>query len=382
MAKTIVFCADGTWNSPNQDDDRDGEREYTNVYKVYSALMGMPTDGVGGKKPEGEKLLRDADGRVTQIAKYIKGVGTTGSKFIDYLCGATGLGVVSRIIRGYTFISRNYEPGDDIVILGFSRGAYTARALAGMISSEGLLLGQQRSAHLSKDDAYSIATDVWSNYIARRKGQQVLDEIFESYGDVPRQNTRAHLKAGDLIEVPQIKAVGVWDTVGALGFPDIFGNGIKKDHFQFADLKLGIKIRHGFHAVSLDEQRNPFLPTLWEAPADGQVIEQVLFAGAHADVGGGYDEAGLSNIPLTWMIGKLKECGVRFDEVQFQGDVGGAAHKPWKSGLYKGKADWRTFNGQFVVEHPSIELRAKLDKVVLDPSEPPTKYQPQNRDYA
>src|SRR5262245_48402840 len=150
MAKRIVFCADGTWNGPEKkkhDDDAprvtdesgEPDTEVTNVLKLFTNLAGnvMPEEDEGAK--EQERFLVDRTGKTAQAAKYIDGVGASGSLLEKILGGAFGVGLIGRIVRGHTFISRHYEPGDEIHIVGFSRGAYTARALGGMISSVGLL---------------------------------------------------------------------------------------------------------------------------------------------------------------------------------------------------------------------------------------------------
>ena len=150
MPKTIVFCADGTWNGPgekasngdgNTPKDTAGcEPQLTNVCKFFAWLDGaLQPDGSGWGGEEMEKVLAGADGKPVQIAKYIHGVGNS-PQLVDKVAGGVfGVGVIARIARGYTYISRNFVPGDSIVIVGFSRGAYTARALAGLIAGQGLL---------------------------------------------------------------------------------------------------------------------------------------------------------------------------------------------------------------------------------------------------
>ncbi len=150
MAKRIVFCADGTWNGPEKQTgvapidsvDEHGELQsakVTNVVKLFANLGGRVTPQTMTLRDEQEKVLADAAGATVQIAKYVHGVGNSESFLKKAMGGMFGMGVIARIVRGYTFISRHYDPGDEIHIVGFSRGAYTARALAGMISSVGLL---------------------------------------------------------------------------------------------------------------------------------------------------------------------------------------------------------------------------------------------------
>src|SRR5262245_14011041 len=150
MSKQIIFCADGTWNGPPDHpstSDIDGTRQtdsdisdgVTNVVKLFANLDGQVTAPTQALQNETEKELKDRGGAQLQISKYIHGVGDSKNPVLRVLGGVFGAGVIARIVRGYTFISRNYVAGDSIHILGFSRGAYTARALAGMIATVGLL---------------------------------------------------------------------------------------------------------------------------------------------------------------------------------------------------------------------------------------------------
>ena len=126
MGKNIVLCLDGTWNGPNSK-DKDGNQTPTNVQKLFEALSGSaplaPTD-------QEKEFAQAAGGDVAtgQVGKYIYGVGVESNLLAKAVEGAVGLGLVARVVRGYTYLSRVYEPGDRLYILGFSRGAYTARA--------------------------------------------------------------------------------------------------------------------------------------------------------------------------------------------------------------------------------------------------------------
>src|SRR6266545_5004879 len=122
MDKNVIFLADGTWNSPDQDEDADGSPDYTNVYKLFLTLEG--TDPVGALKSDREQEKEWRTDGIAQIAKYIHGVGDSRNPIKRIMGGVFGAGIISRVVRGYTFISRNYEPGAHIQIVGFSRGAY------------------------------------------------------------------------------------------------------------------------------------------------------------------------------------------------------------------------------------------------------------------
>jgi uncharacterized protein (DUF2235 family) len=310
--KTIVFCADGTWNGPGQTDSDDATAMTTNVFRLFVNLDGHDTPETALLANEQERMLTDADGIVRQWAKYINGVGDSGNFLVKALGGTVGAGLIVRIVRGYTFISRNYEPGDKIFIVGFSRGAYTARALAGLIATKGLL-DASKTDLTDKTNAYRLGSAVWYAYrqAALRTNTNLLGRLEETVLDLPY--FLAVPPSDDKLIAAPIETVAVWDTVGALGIPEFTVNAARIDAFRFADTRLSDKVLHGLHAIAVDEQRADFTPTLWDA--DPRIV-QVLFPGAHADVGGGYGtvgtESGLSDCALVWMTGALTALGVKF----------------------------------------------------------------------
>lgn len=344
MSKNIIFCADGTWNGPEEqtgksvtdNDDNAGELHggvVTNVVKLYSNLAGRPTPETLLLHNEQEKKLVDATGKTLQVAKYIHGVGDSGSVLKKVMGGMFGMGVISRIVRGYTFISRHYQAGDAIYITGFSRGAYTARALAGMITRVGLLDPSKYNVN-DKEEAYRRGLGAWhrskgitlnGNSKATALANRFLDFV-ESFV------AREMLPSADLIADVPIKAVGVWDTVGSMGVP-LYLRDSRFDVFHFTDCKLSERVEHGFHAMAIDELRVDFPVTRWDTRKQ---IEQVWFAGAHADVGGGYNdsESRFSDIALQWMMARLQSVGVQLatpltcvpDCVCHKQQI----HKPWE----------------------------------------------------
>lgn len=258
MSKKIVFCADGTWNHPES--PVVVENADTNVYKIYKCLAYTST----------------------QATTYDSGVGTGGNLFQHLTGGAFGDGLFRKVKEGYTAIAHVYDEGDSIYIFGFSRGAYTARSLAGMIAICGLP--------------------------TKSFDQNLVETAFQAYRDRDR---RAALLAGlgayGLFDA-QITCLGVWDTVGALGIP-VDPLGVDNKLYGFLDTSLHPDVRNAFHAVSIDERRMEFPPTLWTPPfAPGRHVEQVWFPGVHCDVGGGYGETGLSDITLGWMLSKAHGC--------------------------------------------------------------------------
>jgi len=264
-SKRLIVCCDGTWN------DADNQSADTNVFRIARSIHA--TQGTD----------------VQQIVLYLRGVGTAGLKTEQWIEGATGLGIDDNILSAYMFIAQNYIPGDEIFLFGFSRGAFTARSLVGMISACGILK-RQRLGDLPHAFAYyhSPRPHDPASFIAQYK-------------------TDAH------VDTP-IKFLGVWDTVGALGIPGhLFANQNEK-LFGFHDTSPCALVKHACHALAIDEHRDAFVPTLWtgEAP-QGCVIEQVWFAGAHADVGGGYITRKLADIPLLWMARKAEASGLHLD---------------------------------------------------------------------
>lgn len=328
MPKNIVFCADGTWNGLGQGDAdaEDLQPKATNVLRLFAVLAGTVTPESLRKQDEQEKAATGADGAVTQVAKYLHGVGDSQNAIRKLLGGVFGEGFIERIVRGYTFLSRNYLPGDRIYLAGFSRGAYTVRALGGMVAAMGLLPPDSMRADdgsYDADRAYALGVFVWSAYRRAAGKHSTLLGYLEEFKS-------QRIDTAQLVKDVGIEAIGVWDTVGSLGVPIYDPADAKKvDVFEFADRALSSKVRSGFHAVAIDEQRGDFVPTLWDA-RDG--IEQRWFSGAHSDVGGGYPTQDLSAFSLDWMIGHLRASGVLFSAEYRPAAVGefGPVHTPYQ----------------------------------------------------
>ena len=195
MNKKIIFCADGTWNGPGENPD--SLSGTTNVFKLFCNLAGMPTPDSTRLKNEQEVILLDDNGNIVQTAKYLHGVGDSDNFLVKILGGTLGAGIISRIVRGYTFISRNYVQGDEIYITGFSRGAYTARALADLISAKGLLdatkidltgnPANQLSVDYASWNAYRLGAAVWYAYLksAIKDDDSLLGSLEEIVIDLP-----------------------------------------------------------------------------------------------------------------------------------------------------------------------------------------------------
>jgi len=380
MSKMIVFCADGTWNGPgNPDPLHDGcTPQLTNVCKLFGWLQGA-TDRPWGS-PEMEKVLSDASGTPIQIAKYIHGVGDSQAILDKVAGGAFGVGVVARIARGYTYISRNYVPGDSISIVGFSRGAYTARALAGLIVSEGLLRPELATDVANK---YDNAVEAW--YLYRHGSdstlvQRILDGILE-FHDIWNHFNDRQLTDADFVAVAGLTAVAVWDTVGALGIPLYTSDGTHRDLFNFCDTRLSDKVALGLHAVSLDEERKTFEPTLWD---DALNVTQALFPGGHCDVGGGYEEHSLPDVPLLWFVDRLQhpDVGLKFDAnppTTISPDACGCAHAEWIKPMWQELGAAPRFFRHGLIVHDAV--RQRMNGGLVQPEPPPVpaaEYAPTN----
>jgi uncharacterized protein (DUF2235 family) len=354
MSKNIAFFADGTWNGPGQDDNNDGIPDPTNVFRLFDNLEGDDTPESKLLQDEQEQIALGPDGLPIQISKYLHGVGDSRNVIHKIIGGGFGAGLINRIVRGYTFISRSYEPGDSIYIVGFSRGAYTARALGGMICSVGLLDKQRHAGLEDRENAYRLGISAWTRY-RRAAGKTGTFLEFVKF------RSGVQLSEDDFLKDVEIEAVGVWDTVGALGIPEYTRGEGRTDEFQFTDTKLSAKVHHGFHAVSIDERRADFVPTLWEPRTN---ISEVWFAGAHADVGGGYSGRQLSDIALLWMAEQLKAAKLLIGEGLHDAltpDPLGDSHAPWDDDPWKHLPFQNRTIPKGAVLHESVDRRRTND---------------------
>jgi uncharacterized protein (DUF2235 family) len=376
MAKNIIFCSDGTWNDAD-------DLNKTNVFKLYNLLQGNVISrtkfkDLSGDIVEEEKAYSSTQPTVSsgQVAKYINGVGNSQNKIKKLLGGGFGAGLIERIVRGYTFVSRNYEPGDQIYLVGFSRGAYTSRALAGLIASQGLIANKfNRGA----TESYKLGMRAWYYYRKSVKDPNLLADFATSIVNLNVWDflNDDQINPADFIANIPIAAVAVWDTVGSMGIPNYDqAREAVIDAFRFADTKLSTKVGQGLHAVALDEQRLLFTPTLWDAAAN---VKQLVFPGAHSDVGGGYKETGLSDGALLWMITQLRQQGVGFSEQvnQIKPDATAPAHQEWRH-LTKGKGIRFFSLNAGLAAHVSVLERRAATAVVNAIGEAPSKYNPIN----
>ena len=287
--KRLAIFLDGTWNSVDSN---------TNVWRMRALCAAKSKDG----KP--------------QLVYYEVGVN-------GFLGGVFGQGLDENIRLAYEWLIENYNDGDEIFIFGFSRGAYTARSLAGLIAIDGVL----------KAGAPIGVTELFNRY---KKGDEEtiwkLKEM-EASGDSSKltEQEKWLLKYSQFAKV---KVIGVWDTVGSVGLAAGNIPGISSSQFDYLQTGLRIHILNGYHALAIDEHRKNFAPTLWDVhhPKDPKAVvaqarplssvEQRWFVGAHANVGGGYQTDLLAQAPLRWMMKKAESQGLSFrSEVNLDGEA-------------------------------------------------------------
>lgn len=283
--KRIITCSDGTWNKVGSTDG--GVLVQTNVEKMYNSICSVGNHQVT-KEP------------VQQLKAYDQGVGTGYTLKDKIIGGATGAGIDKNIKDMYTFFVLNYNVGDEIYLFGFSRGAYTARSLAGFIRTCGIL--KPEYVHLV-EKAYDLYRDR-NSYSTPDSDLMIAFRRNYAYENITR-----------------IKFIGVWDTVGSLGIPLSSFKMRNLNRYKFHDVTLSSTIDNAYHALAIDERRALFSPTLWEKSrtvkedeSHPQKMEQRWFAGCHSNIGGGYKDAALSNIALKWLIDKAELSGLCFNE--------------------------------------------------------------------
>ncbi|HBA85030.1 MAG TPA: hypothetical protein DCZ95_13130 [Verrucomicrobia bacterium] len=291
MSRNLVVCCDGTWNAA----EKMKESDRSNVWLFYQAVVGV----------ENETKL------------YLDGVGSKDLKD-RILGGAWGVGISDAICRAYGWLAKHYQEGDRIYLIGFSRGAFTARSLAGFIGYRGLKAGLR---DLAEKDLVIAASEEYAEYRNRKRAAN---------------------------PTPSVHFVGVFDTVGKLGVPDHLWIANLFDHpqnYSFHDTQLGTHVIHGRHAVSIDDNRALFMPTLWINPdsgcpiydlsENGRTVKQLWFCGQHSDVGGGANQPA-TNMTLRWMREEAKGCGLVLEE----GSIEKLDVKPLADLLKKSALPW------------------------------------------
>lgn len=303
MFKRLIVACDGTWND-SDDGSKNGKLAIpSNITRISRAIKAVSQDGV------------------QQIVNYHSGLGTEGTKFSKFLSGTTGKGLSENVREAYSFLANNYHHGDEIFLLGFSRGAFTARSIGGLIGEIGLLTKKGLNALPEVYQDVQHRRD--SNYVPAHP--DVPFSRKPSASD-PRYATELERRGLTRLDIP-IKCIAVWDTVGSLGIPRIgFLQRVGLQMGQsrattFYDTKLSHCVENAFQALALDEQRSSFSPAIWEKPEGNRTtLRQVWFPGAHANVGGGYDDQQIADISLAWMMSQLEPFLDMRDEYLFEQD--------------------------------------------------------------
>jgi uncharacterized protein (DUF2235 family) len=283
--KRLALFFDGTWNEPP---------DHTNVRRLRLMLAEHGDDGI------------------PQRAFYDRGIGT---RWFDRLTGGLiGSGLSENVRDGYRWLTENYDLHDEVYIFGFSRGAFAARSLAGLIATCGLL---------APDAPISFA-QLFERYQRGDQARPIYQLLHMK--DEPEQldfEERALLRSSYYFR-NLIKMVGVWDTVGSIGIP--WGNfpNISRRALKFHNTRLSRTIEHSYQALAIDEYRQPYWAVLWteffpesayahpQPHDDGRFVEQRWFAGAHANIGGGYRSDPLPDRCLAWLQEKAAQCGLGF----------------------------------------------------------------------
>ena len=272
--RNLLVAADGTWSKPDHKDR--GRTVPTNVVRFVRAV--------------------DEDNQdPKQLKYYDTGVGTA-QWWNKFRGGIAGHGLFENMRDAYAWIVGTHQPEDRLYLVGFSRGAFTVRSLAGMLGLCGI--------PDTVDDPDRIAIEA-----AR---------IYRDPDEDARKDRAAEFRQTHACKPGAVQFIGVWDTVGALGLPTRgpLGYLFRKRH-SFHDVQLGTNVRHAFHAVAIHERRAPFEPTLWrgEKAEATDIVVQAWFPGVHGNIGGGYVDTGLSDRALDWMIAHARDAGLVFNQL-------------------------------------------------------------------
>lgn len=288
-SKRLILCEDGTWlNSSGSSSLQGSLVTPSNVTRISRCIKPVSVDGI------------------PQVVYYHHGVGA-GNSILSRLQGISGAGLNEIIREGYTFIATNYSPGDEIFLFGFSRGAFTARSIAGLIDQIGLLTteGLEFLPEIFRDVQHKHNPD----YQPKHPDLPFKDKPSANDPEYVAELRRLRMTRTGI----GVKVVGVWDTVGSLGIPKIgwltrLGlQSTTMKELAFHDTALSNCVDYAFQALALDERRFSFQPTLWEK-LEGQetVLRQVWFPGAHSNCGGGYEDQQIATISLAWMVAQCQ----------------------------------------------------------------------------
>ncbi|KAK0254633.1 hypothetical protein B0A54_13626 [Friedmanniomyces endolithicus] len=323
LPKKLIVCCDGTWT--------DSINGWVNGSWGQPGHLQSPSNVTRIARA----IRQEDDDHHPQIVYYQAGIGTGIGLYNHLAGGGTGLGLCENVREAYTFLANNYSehddlvPNDSIFLLGFSRGAYTARTLGGFICTMGILRKQAMPHFYECFEDWEHAGDkhyppsFFTNYY---KHHEDIPEVEKRRPDESLSRSGDHLDREEyfrqyfkilrdlgLTQKVTINAIGVFDTVGALGIPvnpllqrvfPFLPSFIRT--YRFFDTKLHNSISNAFHALALDEHRFPYSPAVWERQQGCTThLEQVWFPGTHNNVGGSYADAGIADITLAWMMDRM-----------------------------------------------------------------------------
>ena len=320
QGKNIVVCCDGTRAKYSS------EEKNTNVVRLFERLG-----------PDGPNQISYYDPGAGTYSPMWTPAGQWLAKGLESASGIglTGTGIRQNIAEAYRYLMAYYEPGDQVFLFGYSRGAHTVRTLAGMLFRCGLLTRGSQNLIPYMAEIY-------------RRGENDVAEDFK----------------GRFSRHCRIHFIGVWDTVASVGY---------FRQRRFSDNALNPEVRYGFQALAMHERRYFFQPSIWDKPVEGQTIEQVWFPGCHGDVGGQDAYRGISDIPLKWMMARAEACGLKFNHdlpLNLQYDPTGAI-KQSDQHIWRLGAEDRPIAEKSEIHESVLE---RIDALQDSPSNMPSMY--------
>jgi uncharacterized protein (DUF2235 family) len=356
--KRLVLCLDGTWNSGYEEHKRrDGHSvlKPTNPLKLCRAVF--PFD-----ESTGRMQITYYDLGVGALAEY-PGTSNRLLRFSDRsLGGAWGAGFEGNVEDALNFLEHNFEPGDEVFIFGFSRGAAQARAVAQFLEwNHGLP---------EKEDAYYLPR-LFRRYVLSRGAEGAQEDELATINN-ERAHERRPLPPIKPFRPVRVKYLGVWDTVMALGsrFESVHDSTSTAGRNFYAGTVPPRCVDHARQALAIDEARYDFRPEIWRNRLPDQTMEQRWFAGVHSNVGGAYGNDGLANIAFHWILKGAKDKGLKIDEgfVRHYRPFFGDTLYDSSSFLYRllDRLRSRTGAGKRSLTGLPPEANAHLDKSVID----------------
>ncbi len=310
MSKRVILCFDGEWNCPPapgvwsfssphslkqpQSGAQPDSPSSTNVFRLYQSI-----------------LPRAGDGRIQQ--KWYE-PGTTLPWFHRFRDGSFGYGLDRIILQSYAYLAATYDPGDELYLYGFSRGAYIARSLVGLLTLAGLpspMLLNEHHVNLVREAANPLSLSRNAAHLREcltemivSPDSHVFDEAYRLYRSLQNTTHTSGFALGRRRAPSEIVVtlLGLWDTVGPLGIPTNALRWLNEHRYNFRDTELSPLVQQAYHALAIDEHRADHNATLWTSPPKAaQIIEQRWFAGTHGDLGGTYPDRDLADVSLAWI---------------------------------------------------------------------------------